>query len=259
MRMKRSFNPWRVPVAPKSAKVRGAFTLIELLVVIAIIAILASLLLPALAKAKRQSFIAKCLSNLKQQGLVFAMYANDNKQQYPLGTTPPGMNGGGGIDDWPVVPFVDYLKLANPYISTNNRTFYLCPVDCTIGFNFAWAEDNRGAIPTNELMFPCSYYYYYSFYHNDTYTELTARKTTDVKYPAQKAIVACYASYWEPSPSQSAGNAAGQIHLPNGLLILFVDGHSQIALYSQLMTNDADGYNGNLDWTLNGLSGKDVR
>jgi prepilin-type N-terminal cleavage/methylation domain-containing protein len=64
-------------------KPRRAFTLIELLVVIAIIAILAALLLPALARAKQKGQQADCLSNLKQIGLVFAIYLNDQNDHFP--------------------------------------------------------------------------------------------------------------------------------------------------------------------------------
>jgi len=83
-------------------KKRWAFTLIELLVVISIIALLLSILMPALSKVRDQGRKAVCLANLKQVGTAIEAYAADNKGRYPqsIGVYLPNQASGLSIPKW---------------------------------------------------------------------------------------------------------------------------------------------------------------
>ena len=92
---------------------KKGFTLIELLVTIAIIAILASLLLPALTRARQKAYQAKCISNLKNISVAVHHYSIDFNERFPtLGS------GAGGKESLALLANLNYLP---------NEGIYLCP------------------------------------------------------------------------------------------------------------------------------------
>lgn len=143
----------------RPARRMGAFTLVELLVVIGIIAILISLLLPALGRAQEQSRRVKCLSNLRQIAQATIMYCDQNKGWFPN-------QGGSGAspDDW-----INWTKFAKdpttlndsglaPYLGKGDYlvNVYRCPSD-DISTHYYHFNGAKGiAAPGNAYLFSYS-------------------------------------------------------------------------------------------------------
>jgi prepilin-type N-terminal cleavage/methylation domain-containing protein len=103
---------------------RKAFTLIELLTVISIIAILASILFPTFAKAREKAEQTQCLSNVKQLGTAFIMYATDYDSRLPvIGTTQAQY----GTGSWPGLPLPPAFWPATMNSYTKNDQILICP------------------------------------------------------------------------------------------------------------------------------------
>lgn len=211
----------RVGHATCGVKQRSAFTLVELLVVIAIIALLAALLSPALSKAREQARGIKCISNLKQIGQVFFLYANDHD-----GFVPPPLRTGETPNTWMVKLF--------PYVGNSSWTtrseIWKCPSwrvpagleDWYYGMNFRLPQF-LGGFGDNERFFKLEQI------SNPSLMMLVADSThypTAADYPGNPAYNNASYRVWEANDWPGIGTIDKARHR-GGANLLFADGHSE--------------------------------
>ena len=136
-------------------RTKKGFTLIELLVVIAIIALLLSIIMPSLKRAKEAGMRITCLSNLKGLARIMHLYTNDHNGEFPNGNTQSG-NGSTWVDHWDATlgrELAYWNPNEDPELEEEQR------IAIRRGALWPWADDAIGAYrcPTSNLGYARSY------------------------------------------------------------------------------------------------------
>jgi prepilin-type N-terminal cleavage/methylation domain-containing protein/prepilin-type processing-associated H-X9-DG protein len=218
-----------------------AFTLIELLVVIAIIAILAAMLLPALAKAKKRAMGISCMSNTKQLAIGWFMWTQDNEERILYswsGTDPNGVPAwcDGAIGSVPDAINEDLIRNSSTYSYAPSTRVFRCPTDRSAflyqgvsrprirsysmngfmgyagGYTAANSPPFKNAIKSSDLTAPgpSSIYVLLDEHENSI---------NDSHFLPFKDLKAFGNQKWLDSPAGRHGNSTG---------LAFADGHAEI-------------------------------
>ena len=231
-------------VTPVRRRRRG-FTLIELLVVIAIIAILASLLLPALKKTREFAKSALCNGNLRQINLAIFQYTNDNDSYLISGAVPDQStvdpsNEFADLHQWSWY-LKDYLGIKRN-IDEKHKPLFLCPATIQAVIGYGWNFD---------------YFGYRSGWHGYGWnTKLSKVKSTDTiligdnTKPARVSMPWVYRWWWEITYLYTYSNNLedySQVHNGSGNYA-FLDGHVKWIGLSDIFSKTVPAYGTTSNW-----------
>jgi len=194
---------------------KQGFTLIELLVVISIIALLIGILLPALGAARAGARQTQCLANVRSIGQVLEMYANDQRERFPIA---------GVVIDWgqidPNTQMPSWMEQSNYYASDRDGLFSgdpAFPYDVEYHYfmstRAAWiARGDFASVERTAIRYPSAHILGGDFNRRGTETTVDADKDD---YTQQMVDFEESAVFWKP-------------HHPGGMNLLFADGHAEL-------------------------------
>lgn len=230
-----------------------SFTLIELLVVIAIIAILASMLLPALQKAREKAKAATCVSQQGEIGKLSSMYIGDNDSYYPIGYVHS--SNGGSIGSYSILlsaykyPNTGMLDIYNRYVPYETEANYeqkrkyfstfICPIASDnfggVVRNWIYSDPSNKASYTKNKCFAFNYSFNYSLMgetKDDANRTKTVRKNSIVTKHSISPLIfdGCSMTYkaintWNLKLTNTSSRAIEYLH-SNAANVLFSDGHT---------------------------------